>query len=102
MAAAQSRPEIITFKVDTALLDAMRGIANRSEFIRNAVLAALNNLCPLCRGTGTMTPSQRRHWDAFAARHSITECDDCHAFHLVCPAAPETEVHEHRPRRKSK
>lgn len=102
MAARVSRAEIVTFKADTALLDALRGISNRSEFIRNAVLAALEHLCPLCRGTGTLTPPQRRHWDAFAARHSIAECGDCHAFHLVCQDDPAAEVHVHHRRRKGK
>jgi len=96
MGATRSRAEIITFKVDSALLEAMRGISNRSEFIRNAVLAALEHLCPLCRGTGTLTPPQREHWRAFAARHSVAECGDCHAFHLVCPAAPDPAVHRRK------
>jgi len=80
------KQEIITFKVDEPLRDAMQGIPNRSEFIRAAVLAALENACPLCKGSGTLTPDQRRHWEAFAENHALTECDDCHAIHLVCEA----------------
>lgn len=75
---------IITFKTDAALVEALRGIPNRSEFIRGAVLSALENACPLCRGTGVFTPEQKRHWATFARAHAVTECGDCHALHLVC------------------
>ena len=78
------KEEIITFKVDDALAQAMQGIPNRSEFIRSAILAALDSDCPLCKGTGILTLDQRRHWDAFARQHSIKECGTCHAYHLVC------------------
>lgn len=84
---------IVTFKADDSLLEAMRGIDNRSEFIRNAVLAALENACPLCRGNGFLTPNQRRHWDAFARDHNLTECDDCHEVHLVCDRRRRVHVH---------
>lgn len=76
--------DIITFKADHALSEAMAGIPNRSEFIRSAVLAALENACPLCRGTGVLTPQQRRHWASFSKHHTIEQCHDCQAVHLVC------------------
>ena len=76
--------EIITFKADGALLEALRAIPNRSDFIRSAILAALENTCPLCQGTGFLTPDQRKHWDKFSADHVLHECEDCHEIHLVC------------------
>lgn len=88
------KDEIITFKADESLREALKGIPNRSEFIRHALLAALQNVCPLCCGTGILTPNQRRHWDAFAAHHSLTQCDDCNEFHLVCEADHEESAHE--------
>jgi hypothetical protein len=81
------KQDVITFKVDEPLREAMIGIPNRSEFIRAAILSALDSVCPLCKGSGILTPDQRRHWLEFAARHSVTECEDCHAVHLVCEAA---------------
>jgi len=90
---ARNRPEIITFKVDESLLGAMKGIGNRSEFIRAAILAALDNLCPLCRGTGILTPDQKKHWSAFAANHSVEECDQCKEVHLVCTVGLQVEAH---------
>lgn len=86
MKTTRKKREIVTFKVDEPLLDAMSGVPNRSEFIRAAILAALDNVCPLCKGVGLLTPDQRRHWNRFAKHHALEECADCHAVHLVCEA----------------
>ena len=80
----KKKQEIITFKVDQNLLEAIRHIPNRSEFIRTAIIEALGNVCPLCNGTGMLTPSQKLHWNDFAADHSIVTCDECHEAILVC------------------
>ena len=69
-----------------------RGFSNRSEFIRSAILAAIDGACPLCKGTGILTPDQRRHWNAFAKNHSLEQCADCRAVHLVCGLGPEEQV----------
>jgi len=81
---AQPKQEIVTFKVDAAVLERMRGMPNRSEFIRTAILRALENACPLCGGTGVLTPHQKAHWDEFERDHTLEECDDCHEVRLVC------------------
>lgn len=78
--------EVITFKADTRLLDAMKGISNRSAFIRQAILSALDNTCPVCSGTGVLTPSQRTHWAEFTEHHHMEECKNCSEMHLVCDA----------------
>lgn len=81
---AARKDEIITFKVDESLAEAMSGIENRSAFIRAAILAALGNSCPVCRGTGILTTSQQGHWEEFTRNHHVAECVDCHEAHLVC------------------
>lgn len=81
---ARQKETVITFKADSSLLAALRSVPNRSEFIRAAILGALDSYCPLCGGTGVLTPNQKRHWDRFAERHPLHECDDCHEVHLVC------------------
>ena len=78
--------EVITFKADRDLLDAMEGIANRSAFIRQAILTALDSTCPVCSGTGVLTPSQRNHWNEFMEHHRIEKCNNCSEMHLVCDA----------------
>ncbi len=89
----KKKQEIITFKVDDNLSNAMQGIENRSEFIRSAILSALDSTCPLCKGTGILTTEQYRHWDFFSQNHSIEECRTCHAFHLVCDSNINNKYH---------
>jgi hypothetical protein len=81
--------EVITFKADRELLEAMKGIANRSAFIRHAILAALDSTCPVCSGTGVLTPNQQNHLSDFMRHHRIEKCNTCSEIHLVCDA---TEV----------
>ncbi len=80
----EKRQEVVTFKVEESLLELMRGIPNRSAFIRTALLAALDSLCPLCRGTGILTPKKKEHWDEFSRDHGVKECRDCHELTIVC------------------
>jgi len=86
--ARTDRFEVITFKASPDLVEAMKGIRNRSEFIRSAILSALDNTCPLCRGTGCLTPKQLEHWDLFSGTHSVEQCEDCHEFRLLCEHEP--------------
>jgi len=79
-----AKHETITFKVDEALAAELRRMPNRSAFIRAAILAAMENACPLCQGTGILSVAQRKHWEEFAAHHALRECADCSELHLVC------------------
>ncbi len=90
---ADAGNKVITFKVPNELEEAMKGIPNRSEFIRNAILSALGNLCPLCKGSGIMLPNQQKHWDRFARDHALEECVDCKALHLVCKSRAYEAAH---------
>jgi hypothetical protein len=78
------KPDIITFKVDAALGKLLKAIPNRSQFIRAALLNALENACPLCQGSGLLSPDQRKHWETFSQNHALRECDSCQEVHLVC------------------
>jgi hypothetical protein len=84
MGSKRTKREVITFKVDSTIAEAMKGIPNRSEFIRSSILAAFENTCPLCKGMGILSPDQRKHWKRFSRMHRVQECGDCHAFYLVC------------------
>ena len=91
---SQDSQKVITFKVPEALEEAMKGIPNRSEFIRTAILAALDQICPLCKGSGILKPNQQKHWTQFARDHAIERCGQCDAFHLVCRCgAEDSEAH---------
>jgi len=84
MAVSHQKSEVITFKADEALIDALEGVPNRSEFIRSAILNALDNAFPLWKGAGILTPHQERHWEEFTTDHGVAKCDECHEIHLVC------------------
>ena len=80
----RKKQEIITFKVDEDLSRLIKDLPNRSEFIRGAIFAALESICPLCNGTGILNPNQKRHWDDFTVNHSVKKCQDCNERILIC------------------
>jgi hypothetical protein len=81
------KQEVITFKVDKDLLEMIKKIPNRSEFIRTAILSAMGTVCPLCSGNGILTPNQKRHWDDLSVHHSMKNCSECHERVLFCSNA---------------
>ncbi len=81
--------EVITFKVDQALREALEAVPNRSEFIRSAILAALESVCPVCSGTGILSPNQKEHWANFIKNHALEKCGECKELHLVCAASKD-------------
>lgn len=76
--------EVITFKVDSALLELLKGVTNRSEFIRSAILTALESACPFCKGSGVLSAGTRKHWDEFSKDHTLEECGDCNEIKIEC------------------
>ncbi len=84
MSAKKAKQEIVTFKVDSSLLEMLKELPNRSEFIRRAILSSLENVCPLCQGSGVLSPNQKKHWETFRTDHELAECHECHEIHLVC------------------
>ena len=78
--------EVITFKVDKDLVKLLKKVSNRSEFIRAAILEALDNVCPFCRGSGVLTPHRKKHWNELAKHHGTKECKECHEDVFVCTA----------------
>jgi len=88
----KKKSEIVTFKADGALMESLRGLPNRSDFIRSALLAAIENTCPVCKGTGLLTPCQRDYWNRFVEHHKVEECPDCSTVHLICDRETTTEA----------
>lgn len=78
------KTDLITFKVEHSLAELIDRLPNKSEFIRNALLGALANTCPLCQGTGVLTPEQGEHWKHFTEHHRVERCVDCKAVYLSC------------------
>ncbi len=82
----KKKEEIVTFKADPSLLEELNKLPNKSEFIRRALLRALGNECPLCNGTGILTPNQLKHWQEFQDHHHAIKCSSCNEVHLTCDA----------------
>ncbi len=79
-----NKQEIVSFKVEDSLMEALSAIPNRSEFIRNAIKTALENICPFCQGTGVLSVEQKKHWELFSRHHAMIRCETCGAIHPVC------------------
>ncbi len=78
------KQSIITFKADESMLAALEKIPNKSEFIRTAILAALDESCPFCAGTGKLNPHQRMHWSHFTKEHRLIHCKECDGIEVRC------------------
>ena len=89
-----------TFKVDDSLYELFKGMPNRSEFIRTALLVAFKNVCPVCQGRGVLTPHQKAHWENFSLDHSLQECPECHEWHIICFRTPKAGLPKSRGRCK--
>lgn len=82
--AHHSKQELVSFKVDAELADMLRRMPNKSQFIRKAVLQALDHECPVCQGTGILSPEAMEHWKEFTQHHHVVDCDSCGATYLTC------------------
>lgn len=89
----KKKERVFTFKADEQLAESLELIPNKSEFIRKALESALEKKCPLCDGTGSLTPEQRKHMDSFLLLHSLERCNECDAVHFVCRTESQTDAH---------
>jgi hypothetical protein len=80
------KDEVITFKVDPNLAKFLRQIPNKSQFIRSAILSSIDHMCPVCQGSGILSPDQKRHWLEFSEHHAMEECNKCGSVYPVCNA----------------
>jgi hypothetical protein len=87
------KQRIVTFKADDQLAENLNNIPNKSDFIRKAVQNALEQKCPLCSGTGVLSPDQQQHLDYFLSLHSLEKCGECEAIHFVCHDNVNHESH---------
>lgn len=78
------KEQVITFKVDKKLQDALNMVPNKSEFIRNSILEALGNKCPLCGGSGILSEAQKVHMNEFLRHHKIEKCSECNQILFRC------------------
>lgn len=69
---------LVAVKIDAELASLLEGMPNKSEFIRMALRSRLDDLCPLCAGTG-LRPSQPLEHRAGRHLHALprARCGDC-------------------------
>lgn len=89
----KKKERVFTFKTDEGLAEILDRIPNKSEFIRKAIEVALENKCPLCTGTGTLTPAQHKHMQHFLTLHPLRKCEECDAVHFVCRTDADNALH---------
>jgi hypothetical protein len=53
-------------------------------------MTALASVCPLCNGTGLLTPKQKEHWESFARNHAVKRCEDCDETFIECAKGDAT------------
>ena len=81
---SEKKNAVITFKAEDELLSALEKLPNKSQFIRSAVLNALEETCPLCGGAGFLNERQFRHWKSFEREHRIYRCGRCDGLEIKC------------------
>jgi hypothetical protein len=89
----KKKERVFTFKTDENLAEELARIPNKSEFIRHAIERALANKCPLCNGSGSLSPAQAKHLAEFLDGHSLKKCDECDAVHFTCGTKEQNSLH---------
>jgi hypothetical protein len=96
LSARRSRkPILVALKVDAETAAALDAVPNKSEFIREALRARLEEACPLCSGSGRRPPAPahlpgRRHLHAVPR----ARCSDCGREGPVLSDAPTRDRFE--------
>jgi hypothetical protein len=72
------KPVLVALKIDAETAAALDTVPNKSEFIREALRARLDDVCPLCSGSGRrpgagLPQPGRRHLHVMPRAH----CQDC-------------------------
>ncbi len=86
------KERVFTFKTDDKLAELLDHMPNRSDFIRKALLTAMDRHCPLCHGSGILTVEQQSHLEHFLATHSLVKCMTCNAIHFTCLEQPPKQL----------
>jgi len=75
---------VLSVKIDQTLYEKLKDLPDRSKFVRSAIESALEDICPLCNGTGIMNDAQKKHWEDFTKTHSVERCPECGSIYIKC------------------
>jgi len=88
------KKQIVAFKVEDELAHFLDALPNKSEFIRRAILAQFNMICPLCNGTGVVEKGIHDHFQQVIESNLTRPCEKCKTtvtFPLHLEAVPASD-----------
>jgi hypothetical protein len=97
MARGPLKPKTVAVKVPEELAEFLDRLPNKSEFIRDAILAQLQMTCPLCDGSGVVPTGLCAHYRPVLLRHRSGECVKCGEAEEI-PPDPTVVADEERSR----
>jgi len=72
-----AKNSVVAFKVPSELADFLNKLENKSAFIRKAIAAQVETVCPLCRGAGRISGGLRDHFAILLQQYQSRICDGC-------------------------
>src|SRR5687768_4572209 len=93
MARGNPKSSIVALKVDAETAAMLGALPNKSEFIRAALRARLDEICPLCRGSGVRPEAPTAHAPGGRHLHALprVRCGDCRREWPVVADVEEAE-----------
>jgi hypothetical protein len=76
---------VVAFKVEEELADMLNRLPNKSAFIRKAIVAQLDMVCPMCRGAGVLPKWLHDHYVHLLQRVTDQMCEECGTHGNVLP-----------------
>jgi hypothetical protein len=89
MARGLGKSKIVAFKVEPELAEFLDKLPNKSEFIRQAILAQFGMTCPLCKGSGVVARGVGEHYQPVLEEHRTVNCRTCHKADSI-PLNPDS------------
>lgn len=77
MARGPLKSRTVAVKVEEEIADFLDRLPNKSDFIRQAILAQFRMACPLCTGSGTVPRGLGDHFAPVVQRNRGKKCEKC-------------------------
>jgi hypothetical protein len=77
MARGPLKSRTVAVKVEEEVADFLDRLPNKSDFIRQAILAQFRMACPLCTGSGTVPRGLGGHYGPVVRKHRVKKCEKC-------------------------
>lgn len=84
--------KLVAFKAEQDLAEFLDKLENRSEFIRQAILAQFGATCNLCDGSGVVPRGVGEHFQAVIDRHRAVTCRLCGEASEIPAAVPRSDT----------